>query len=55
MKQQNSLRLRLIVNACPRCGGTAYLEDPHEDEWRCLQCARAVPSPIAIRRGPTAA
>jgi ribosomal protein S27AE len=53
MKQRNGLRL--IVNACPRCGGTAYLEDPHEDDWRCLQCARTVPSPVVIRKSPTAA
>lgn len=48
MKQRTSLRL--IVNACPRCGGTAYLEDPHEDDWRCLQCARSVPSPLIAER-----
>jgi len=60
MKQRNGLKL--IVHACPRCGGSAYLEDPYEDDWRCLQCARAVPSPYAvepsryaIRGGPTAA
>ena len=39
---------KLMMNACPRCGGAAYLEDPHEDDWRCLQCARTVPSPYAI-------
>lgn len=33
----------LIMHACPRCGGAAYLEDPNEGEWRCLQCARPVP------------
>jgi hypothetical protein len=33
----------LIMRACPRCGGAAYLEDPDEQEWRCLQCARPVP------------
>jgi ribosomal protein S27AE len=38
---------KLAMNACPRCGGAAYLEDPHEDDWRCLQCARTVPSPFA--------
>jgi len=43
------------MNACPRCGGSAYLEDPHEDDWRCLQCARAVPSPFARVATPTPA
>ncbi len=43
MKQRSGLNLRLIVNACARCGGSAYLEDPYEDDWRCLQCARSVP------------
>ena len=38
---------KLAMSACPRCGGAAYLEDPHEDDWRCLQCARTVPSPQA--------
>ena len=38
---------KLAMNACPRCGGSAYLEDPHEDDWRCLQCARTVPTPYA--------
>jgi hypothetical protein len=33
----------LVMHACPRCGGAAYLEDPNEGEWRCLQCARPVP------------
>jgi hypothetical protein len=48
--------LKLLVHACPRCGGSAYLEDPDEDEWRCLQCARSVPSPlVAVRNAPTAA
>jgi hypothetical protein len=36
--------MKLIMHACPRCGGAAYLEDPRDDEWRCLQCARTVPS-----------
>jgi ribosomal protein S27AE len=47
---------KLATNACPRCGGSAYLEDPHEDDWRCLQCARAVPSPharVAAKPRPT--
>lgn len=48
MKRRNTLKL--LVNACPRCGGSAYLEDPHEDEWRCLQCARSVPLPEVLRR-----
>ncbi len=55
MKQRSSLNLKLIVNACQRCGGSAYLEDPFEDDWRCLQCARSVPSPQATSGRPTAA
>jgi ribosomal protein S27AE len=47
--------LKLLVNACPRCGGSAYLEDPDLDEWRCLQCARSVPAPAAARNTSTAA
>ena len=39
-KKRTSMRL----NACPRCGGSAYLEGADEDEWRCLQCA-TVPAP----------
>ncbi len=35
--------LKLIMRACPRCGGAAYLEDPRDEEWRCLQCARTIP------------
>jgi ribosomal protein S27AE len=55
MKKKNGLKL--VMNACPRCGGAAYLEDPHEDDWRCLQCARTVPSPAiaAIRANRPAA
>jgi hypothetical protein len=34
----------MVMNACPRCGGAAYLEDRDENEWRCLQCARSVPA-----------
>ena len=43
---------KLIMHACPRCGGAAYLEDPRDGDWRCLQCARTVPSPdvAAARR-----
>jgi hypothetical protein len=42
---------KMIMHACERCGGAAYQEDPHEDDWRCLQCARSVPSPtVAARR-----
>ncbi len=55
MKQRSGLNLRLIVNACARCGGSAYLEDPYEDDWRCLQCARSVPAPQVARTRPTAA
>ena len=36
--------MKMIMNACPRCGGAAYLEDPRDEEWRCLQCARSVPT-----------
>jgi hypothetical protein len=36
--------MKMIMHACPRCGGAAYLEDPRDEEWRCLQCARTVPS-----------
>jgi len=43
---------KLAMNACPRCGGSAYLEDPHDDDWRCLQCARTVPSPFARVTAP---
>jgi tRNA(Ile2) C34 agmatinyltransferase TiaS len=38
-KKRTSMRL----NACPRCGGSAYLESQEENEWRCLQCGRTVP------------
>jgi hypothetical protein len=33
------------MNACLRCGGAAYLDNPDEEEWRCLQCGRLVPVP----------
>ena len=36
--------LKLIMRACARCGGAAYLEDPRDEEWRCLQCARTIPA-----------
>ena len=39
------LAKQIRMNACPRCGGAAYLEDMDENEWRCLQCARSVPAP----------
>jgi len=35
----------MILHACHRCGGAAYLEDPQEEDWRCLQCGRTVPTP----------
>ncbi len=41
-KKRTSMRL----NACPRCGGSAYLESAEENEWRCLQCARTIPPPV---------
>ena len=34
----------LVMHACPRCGGAAYLEDPYDNDWRCLQCARSIPA-----------
>ena len=40
-------RASLRLNACPRCGGSAYLESAEENEWRCLQCGRSVPTPPA--------
>ena len=40
--------MKLIMHACPRCGGAAYLEDPRYSDWRCLQCARTVPQPDVI-------
>ena len=47
--------LKLIMHACPRCGGAAYLEDPRDEEWRCLQCARTVPvSDVDAARRPAA-
>jgi tRNA(Ile2) C34 agmatinyltransferase TiaS len=38
-------RTSLRLSACPRCGGSAYLESAEENEWRCLQCGRPVPMP----------
>ena len=46
---------KFVMHACERCGGAAYLEDPNEDDWRCLQCGRSVPSPVALARRPVAA
>ncbi|HLF78452.1 MAG TPA: hypothetical protein VJB57_13300 [Dehalococcoidia bacterium] len=51
-------RTGLIMRACPRCGGAAYLEDPQEGDWRCLQCGRTIPLLEPEREGrktPTAA
>jgi len=45
VKMRSNRNNKMIVHACEHCGGAAYLEDPHEDDWRCLQCARTVPSP----------
>jgi len=28
--------------ACQKCGGTAYLDQSEEPQWRCLQCGKAV-------------
>jgi ribosomal protein S27AE len=55
MKKVTQTNIRLVVHACPRCGGSAYLEDAHENDWRCLQCARSVPPPQLVRTRPTAA
>jgi uncharacterized membrane protein len=49
-------RTSLIMHACNRCGGAAYLEDPREEEWRCLQCARTINvSQDAAKKARTAA
>ena len=48
-------RRKIVMHACERCGGAAYLEDPQENDWRCLQCARAVPMPLAAARRPATA
>lgn len=44
------MKRTLRMNACPRCGGAAYLDNPDENEWRCLQCGREVPAPQAERK-----
>ncbi len=38
------------LNACARCGGSAYLDRSDEPEWRCLQCGRTVPGPVSQLR-----
>ncbi len=43
-------RIGMRLNACPRCGGAAYLESIDDNEWRCLQCARTVPAPTETVR-----
>ena len=45
---------KLIMHACPRWR-RAYLEDPRDGDWRCLQCARTVRRPTSLRRGATSA
>ena len=36
-------------HACRRCGGDAYRDAREEDpEWRCMMCARWVPSTSAL-------
>ncbi len=32
----------MMLSACSRCGGDAYLDATDEPEWRCLQCGRLV-------------
>ena len=43
---------KLIMHACPRCGGAAAEAALAEHGIRCLQCARTVPPPdvAAARR-----
>ena len=41
---KDSKRNKLIMRACPRCGGAGYREDPYDNDWRCLQCARTIPT-----------
>jgi hypothetical protein len=43
------------MNACPRCGGAAYYDELDGEEWRCLQCARTVPPPEAVKKTQQAA
>lgn len=50
MKRQSNRKNKIVMHACERCGGAAYLEDPHEDDWRCLQCARTIPAQTVRRR-----
>ena len=50
MKNRNTSKM--AMHACEHCGGAAYLEDPQEDDWRCLQCARTVPSPYLATPRP---
>lgn len=40
MSMNGLFRLR----SCQRCGGDAYLDFTDGPEWRCLQCARPVPT-----------
>lgn len=35
------------LRGCRRCGGDCYLDQTDEPEWRCLQCARVVPTGAA--------
>ena len=54
VKTRSNRNNKMIMHACERCGGAAYQEDPQEDDWRCLQCARTVPSPALAARRPVA-
>lgn len=50
---RDQMKNTMRIHACPRCGGGAYREDTHENEWRCLQCARSVPPPTgSVRHRP---
>ena len=44
MNRSATKRASVRLYSCSRCGGSAYLENMEEDEWRCLQCGRTVPS-----------
>ncbi len=45
MNRSATKRASMRLNACSRCGGSAFLDSMEEDDWHCLQCGRKVPSP----------